>query len=123
MHASMHAHWQWFAPSIFLLTGHTSACRHRRCHHEEASPTGHSAGHRCDAPVPRQQLGWEAFAIAYRAELDRWPRLAHMAVVQQIARWLQTFETVTILSFESSAPIAAGVELRERRKRTTQHHN
>ena len=54
-------------------------------------------------------LGGTASPAAYRAELDRWPRLAHVAVVQQIARWLQTFETVTILSFESSAPRGAAL--------------
>jgi hypothetical protein len=94
------AHWRWCAPSVLLLTGHTNACSHRRCRHDDA----HAAGHRCDLPAPRLRLGWEAFAAAYRAELDRWPRLAHLAVAQQIARWLDTFETVTILSFESSMP-------------------
>jgi len=79
--ASIHAHWRWFAPSVYLLTGHTSACRHRQGRHEEESSTGHRLGHRCDAPVPRQRLGWDGFASAYRAELDRWPRLAHVAVV------------------------------------------
>jgi hypothetical protein len=107
--ASIHAHWRWFAPSVYLLTGHTSACRHRRCRDDETSPTAHRLGHQCDAPVSRQQLGWDGFATAYRAELDRWPRLAHVAVIQQIARWLQTFETVTILSFESSASRGAAL--------------
>jgi len=97
---AIRAHWPWFAPSFLLLTGHSGACAHRRCRHDDAD----AAGHRCNVPLPRQQLGWEAFAAAYRAELDRWPRLAHVAVVQQIARWLQTFQTVTILSFESSMP-------------------
>jgi hypothetical protein len=54
-------------------------------------------------------MGWEAFAVAYRAELDRWPRLAHVAAVHQIARWLQTFETVTLLSFEPSMPRGAAL--------------
>jgi hypothetical protein len=49
-------------------------------------------------------MGWEEFAAAYRAELDRWPRLAHLAAVRQIALWLQTFQTVTLLSFEPSMP-------------------
>jgi hypothetical protein len=52
-------------------------------------------------------MGWEAFATAYRAELDRWPRLAHIAAVHQVALWLQTFETVTLLSFEPSMPRGA----------------
>ncbi len=102
--ASVHVHWRWFAPSVYLLTGHTSAFRHRPGLHNEGSVREPRVGHRCDAPALRQQLGWAGFAAAYRAELDRWPRLAHVAVVQQIARWLQTFETITILSFESSAP-------------------
>jgi hypothetical protein len=91
------------------LTGHTSACRHRQGRHDDGSPTGHRLGHQCDAPALRQQLGWDGFASAYRAELDRWPRLAHVAVVQQIARWLLTFETVTILSSEASAPHGAAL--------------
>jgi hypothetical protein len=97
---AVRAHWPWFAPSFLLLTGHTSPCTHRRCRHNDAN----AAGHPCDVPLPRQQLGWEAFAVAYRAELDRWPRLAHLAVIRQIALWLQTFQTVTLLSFEPSMP-------------------
>jgi hypothetical protein len=54
-------------------------------------------------------MGWEAFAVAYRAELDRWPRLAHVAAVHQIAWWLLTFETVTLLSFEPSMPRGAAL--------------
>jgi hypothetical protein len=49
-------------------------------------------------------MGWEVFAAAYRAELDRWPNLAHLAAVRQIALWLQAFQTVTLLSFEPSMP-------------------
>jgi hypothetical protein len=103
--SAIHAHWRWCAPSIFLLTGHTTLCRHRRCHPNE----GETAGHTCDSPAPRQRIGWEGFAVAYRAELDRWPRLAHIAAIQQIARWLQTFETVTLLSFEPSLPRGAAL--------------
>jgi len=102
---TIRAHWPWFAPSILLLTGHTSACTHRRCRHEDAG----AAGHRCEVPVPRQQLGWDVFAATYRAELDRWPPLAHLAVVRQMALWLQTFQTVTILSFEPSMPRGAAL--------------
>jgi hypothetical protein len=54
-------------------------------------------------------MGWEAFAAAYRAELDRWPCLAHVAAIHQISRWLQTFQTVTLLSFEPSLPRAAAL--------------
>jgi hypothetical protein len=99
------AHWHWFAPSFLLLTGHSGACAHRRCRHDDA----HVTGHRCAVAVPRQQLGWEAFAAAYRAELDHWPHLVHVAALHQIARWLQTFETVTLLSFESSMPRGAAL--------------
>jgi hypothetical protein len=102
---TIRTHWPWFAPSFLLLTGHAGACTHRRCRHNDGS----AAGHRCDVPVPRHQLGWEAFAAAYRAELDRWPRLAHLAVLRQIALWLQTFETVTLLSFEPSMPRGAAL--------------
>jgi hypothetical protein len=101
-------------PSFMLLTGHAGACPHRRCRHDDAS----AAGHRCEAPVPHQQLGWEGFAAAYRAELDRWPRLAQLAVARQIALWLQTFQTVTLLSFEPSMPRGAALAAwRERRER------
>lgn len=103
--ASVRAHWPWFAPSFVLLTGHTSPCTHRQCRHSDGS----AAGHRCDVPLTRQQLGWEGFVSAYRAELDRWPRLAHLAVVRQIALWLQTFQTVTLLSFEPSMPRSAAL--------------
>lgn len=103
--AIVRAHWPWFAPSFLLLTGHTSPCVHRQCHHDDGS----AAGHRCTVPVARQQLGWVGFVAAYRAELDRWPRLAHLAVMRQIAVWLQTFETVTLLSFEPSMPRGAAL--------------
>jgi hypothetical protein len=103
--AAVRAHWPWFAPSFLLLTGHTDPCTHRRCRHTDTN----AAGHRCNVPLPRQQLGWEGFATAYRDELDRWPRLAHVAVLRQIALWLQTFETITLLSFEPSMPRGAAL--------------
>jgi hypothetical protein len=103
--ASVKAHWPWFAPSFSLLTGHTRPCTHRHCRHDDAD----AAGHHCDVPAPDQQLGWDGFATTYRAELDRWPRLAHLAVIRQIALWLQTFETVTLLSFEPSMPRGAAL--------------
>jgi len=103
--AVVRAHWPWFAPSFLLLTGHACPCTHRRCRHEDAD----AAGHHCDVPAPRQHRGWEGFAVAYRAELDRWPGLAHLAVIRQIALWLQTFETVTLLSFEPSLPRGAAL--------------
>jgi hypothetical protein len=53
--------------------------------------------------------------MAYRAELERWPRLAHLAVVRQIALWLQTFQTVTLLSFEPSMPRGAALAARQER--------
>jgi hypothetical protein len=108
---AIRAHWPWFAPSFLLLTGHTGSCTHRRCRHND----GNAAGHRCSVPAPRQQFGWEGFAAAYRAELDHWPRVAHLAVVCQIALWLQTYETVTLLSFEPSMP--RGVALATWRER------
>jgi hypothetical protein len=98
--SAFHAHWRWCAPSVFLLTGHITTCRHRRCD----SHQGPAEGHICDVPAPGQSMGWEVFAAAYRAELDRWPRLAHLAAVRQIALWLQAFQTVTLLSFEPSMP-------------------
>ena len=68
---AIRAHWPWCAPSFFLLTGRASPCTHRRCRHDDAD----APGHRCKVPGPRQQLGWDAFAAAYRAESDRRPRL------------------------------------------------
>jgi hypothetical protein len=103
--AAVRAHWPWFAPSFLLLTGHTGPCPYRRCRHEVAQ----AAGHRCDVSVPRQKLGWKAFAVAYRAELNHWPHLAHLAVIRQIALLLQTFETITLLSFEPSMPRGAAL--------------
>lgn len=103
--AAIRAHWPWFAPSFLLLTGHARPSTHRRCRHEDAD----AAGHHCDVPMPHQQLGWEGFARAYRAELDRWPHLAHVAVLRQVALWLQTFETITLLSFEPSMPRGAAL--------------
>jgi hypothetical protein len=102
---TIRAHWPWFAPSFLLLTGHSGACTHRRCRHDDAD----APGHRCNVAVSRQQLGWSAFAAAYRTELDGWPRLARLAVVRQIALWLRTFETVTLLSFEPSLPRGAAL--------------
>ncbi len=69
--APIRAHWRSFAPSVSLLTGASQPCRysrHARCQHERPAA-----------------LGWEGFAAAYRAELERWPFLAQVAVVRQIA--------------------------------------
>jgi hypothetical protein len=79
-------HWAWAAPSLALLTGHPVACQHRCCRHD------------------RKPLGWEGFAHAYRAELDRWPFLVQLEVVCQIAWWLRTYRSVTILYFEPGMP-------------------
>jgi hypothetical protein len=89
----IYVHWPAFAPSTFLLTGHETACRVRRCRGQRRC-----AGH---APL---QLGWLAFADAYRAELECWPFLTQMAVARQIAEWLHSAPTVTILSFERRIP-------------------
>jgi hypothetical protein len=91
--AAIQAHWPLFAPSLLLLTGHETACRSRRCH-----GMGRYDGH---AP---QHLGWPAFAAAYRAELEAWPCHTRLAIAQQIAAWLHTAPTVTILSFEHRTP-------------------
>ena len=89
------AHWRRFAPSVSLLTGSSRPCRysrHARCQHERPAA-----------------LGWEGFAAAYRAELERWPFPVQLAVVRQIASWLCSYRTVTILSFESSRPRGAAL--------------
>ncbi len=66
--APIHAHWRRFAPSVSLLTGASQPCRYSRhtcCQHERPAA-----------------LGWEGFATAYRAELERWPFLVQLAVVR-----------------------------------------
>jgi uncharacterized protein YeaO (DUF488 family) len=108
MRATFQAHWRWCAPSRFLLTGHTTRCHHRHCHPNKGQ-TEKTVAHSCDVPASQQRMGWEAFAAAYRAELDCWSHLAHIAAIHQIARWLQTFETVTLLSFEPSMPRGAAL--------------
>jgi hypothetical protein len=100
--APIRAHWRRFAPSMALLTGASQPCshsRHTRCQHERQPAA----------------LGWEGFAAAYRAELERWPFLVQLAVVRQIASWLCSYRTVTILSFEPSQPRGAALEAWERR--------
>lgn len=92
--APIHAHWATFAPSVFLLTGHETACRARRCRGD-----GRCAGH---TPL---RLGWPTFAAAYHAELERWPFLTRLALARQVAGGLCTAPTVTILSFEPARRI------------------
>jgi len=99
--APIRAHWSRFAPSVSLLTGSSQPCshsRHTRCQHERPAA-----------------LGWEGFAAAYRAELERWPFLVQLAVVRQLASWLCSYRTVTILSFEPSQPRGEALEAWERR--------
>jgi hypothetical protein len=91
--AAIHTHWPLFAPSVQLLTGHETVCRTRRCR---------GVG-RCDGHA-LLHLGWPAFAAAYRAELEAWPSHTRLAVARQVASWLRTAPTVTILSFESGPP-------------------
>jgi hypothetical protein len=96
--AAIDAHWPLLAPSVQLLTGQTEPRQRRRNPHER-----------------RPALGWEGFAAAYRGELERWPFLVQVAVVRQIAAWLCSYRTVTILSFEPSWPRGAALEAWERR--------
>ncbi len=85
--AAIDAHWPLLAPSMHLLTGQSEPRQQRR-----------------DPRERRPALGWEGFAAAYRAELERWPFLVQVAVVRQVALWLCSYRTVTILSFEPSMP-------------------
>ncbi len=99
--APIGAHWRSFAPSVLLLTGASQPCRyfrHTHCQHERRPAA----------------LGWEGFAAAYRAELERWPFLVQLAVVRQIACWVCSYRTVTILSFEPSRPRGAALLAWER---------
>src|SRR5262249_50415651 len=91
--APIDVHWRTFAPSVFLLTGHESACRVHRCR----------GVRRCDGHVPLQ-LGWSAFAAAYRAELEQQPFLTCLSVIRKVVGWLQVVPTLTILSFERGTP-------------------
>jgi hypothetical protein len=91
--APIDAHWALFAPSVFLLTGHGTVCRARRCR-----GVGRYEGH---SPL---SLGWPAFAAAYRVELERRTLPGRLAVVRQILEWLHTYRTVTVLSFEPGTP-------------------
>src|SRR5215472_16178358 len=52
--APIHTHWPLLAPSIYLLTGHRTVCRSRRCRRMG----------RCQGPAPLT-LGWPAFATSY----------------------------------------------------------
>jgi hypothetical protein len=90
--AAIDAHWPLLAPSMHLLTGQTAPRQRQRDPHERGPA-----------------LGWEGFAAAYRAELERWPFLVQLAVVRQIATWLCSYRTVTILSFEPSMPRGAAL--------------
>jgi len=45
-------------------------------------------------------LGWEAFARCYRAELDALPTRVHMEAVLQLAYWMRTHGSVTLLTHE-----------------------
>jgi hypothetical protein len=91
--APIQAHWPLLAPSVYLLTGHEAACRTRRCR-----GVGHRTGHK---PL---QLGWPAFAAAYRSELERRSLAERLGVLRQIVAWLCQYPTVTVLSFESGTP-------------------
>jgi hypothetical protein len=91
--APIHAHWPLFAPSVVLLTGHTTACSPRRCHGPDSCKE--------HAPIT---LGWPTFAAAYRAELEQRSLSCRLDVLCHILMWLRTYRTVTVLSFESGTP-------------------
>jgi hypothetical protein len=97
--AAIHVHWPLFAPSVQLLTGHETACRTRRCR-----GLGRCEGHAL------LHLGWPAFAAAYRAELEAWPLHTRLAIARQVAAWLRSAPTVTILSFERRPPTESTAE-------------
>jgi uncharacterized protein YeaO (DUF488 family) len=51
--------------------------------------------------APREQIeGAEAFAHAYRAELDALPQRIWLDVLLELAAWLRKAPSVTLLSFE-----------------------
>jgi hypothetical protein len=91
--APVHAQWALFAPSIWLLTGHATACRARRCR-----GLGRCRGHMALTP------GWTALAAAYRAELEGRPLADRFGVLRQVLAWLHDYPSVTILSFERAMP-------------------
>jgi hypothetical protein len=83
--AVVHDTWADLAPSLFLLSGRTS---------------GHARGGSTRRRGARIHLGWERFALAYRAELDALPARIHRELLWQIGCWLDFHHTVTILSHE-----------------------
>jgi hypothetical protein len=87
--APIHAHWAQFAPSVWLLTGHETACRARRCRR----------GGRCAGQMPIR-LGWPAFAAAYRTELEQQPLADRLGILRQLVAWLRMYPSVTVLSLE-----------------------
>jgi len=47
-----------------------------------------------------RDLGWEGFALRYRAELDSMGWAVRLRALLEVSRWLQEYPTVTLLSFE-----------------------
>ncbi len=97
--AMVHDAWEDLAPSLTLLSGRTS---------------GHTRGGPARRRGARIHLGWEEFALAYRAELDALPARVHLELVWQIGCWLNFHRTVTILSHERAL---GGNELHARTQR------
>jgi hypothetical protein len=83
--AVVHDAWEGLAPSLALLSGRTS---------------GLARGGPARCRGARLHLGWEAFAQAYRAELEALPPRVHLELVWQIGTWLRFHRSVAILSHE-----------------------
>lgn len=100
--AVIHDAWADLAPSGLLLTGRT-----------RGGARGNGGGHgRLGARV---HLGWDGFAAAYRAELDARPARDRLEVLLQLAWWLKTSATVTLLSCER-APDGDEARVRSQRR-------
>jgi hypothetical protein len=96
--ATVHDIWPRYAPSHFLITGRLD-------------------GDRLDAPTRRGgnlHLGWEAFATAYRGELDALGESVRQAIRVELAMLLRFKRRVVLLS--SERPLL-GIEVGARTQR------
>lgn len=98
LRATVHDHWVRFAPSHFLVTGRITG--------ELLGPAGQHGAN--------LHLGWDAFATAYRAELDALGERTRHLVRAELAQLLRYHRRVVLLSSERAL---YGIELQARTQR------
>jgi hypothetical protein len=98
LRATIHDQWSRFAPSHFLVTGRVTG-----------DPLGDASAHGANL-----HLGWEAFAIAYRDELDALGESVRQLVRAQLMQLLRYHRRVVLLSSERAL---GGFELGARTQR------